>query len=691
MTTEWKTAGGRWCFILNLGLMLGLFVAGCGSGGGSSPPPATTTATSTGSNPAAVTAITQLKTPQTQQAIDFQPFPFMIRATADTLPAVQQLIALGPAALEDIFNEFRRTPTVNDDVLLSLLAYVLEKIGDKRAVPVLADWLDANLFAGLPGWPTDFVTHTIKVLQPQTGLSPTYTYLINEKVDTLLQARQSTQAGVTQGILPPQIVSQGVLDNQLTDEQKRICFKVINVTGIDAAGKEQTLQMNYKTVTRDLNDVVADPSTPQAVRDAGVKRLEAWLSADEKIYGGFPSLYVPEPGSKVTDATNCGGRVIEKVVNRLTTQLGIPINLGPGGSSADAIRQVAKTFGTEVGIADLDPLTVIAIEKDGSVSHVEFPIAFVGGNTAVIQSKWDYGLDRTHTVLLNAPVPVTTQFAASVNQTNGNPFFVGGTTVKFYKIDPTRIKRIVVDSSLCPCDPANPAGIPVQISQPTKDEVPDRVITVSGSVSPDDAQKVSVAKISVNGTQQDISLIDGSFQAQVVLRSGDNEIRVSVEGVDGRRGCAIKKITSTTPKTTISATLTWNLDKTDVDLYVTQPDKQTAWYNGKTTSAGGRLDVDNTSGFGPENYFISLAADSPLQSGTYDVRVHYYRDHQQDENTPTRPVTWKVVILLNEGTPKEKYEIYTGTISAANPDNDAPGSSGPDWATAKSVVLGGTP
>jgi len=675
-------------------IILGVLIAGCGgsssSGGGST---TTTTGTSTGSNATAVAAINQLKTPQTQQAIDFQPFPFMIRATAATLPAVTQLIAAGPAGVEDILKEFRRTPTSNDDVLLSLLAYALEKIGDKRAISVLADWLDANLFVELPGWPTDFVTHTIKVLQPQSGINTTtFTYLINEKMDTLLQARQPGQTGgTTQGILPVQFVGQGVLDGNLTEEQKRICFKVIHVTGINAAGQEETLDLNYKTVRRDLNAVVADPTTSKTERDAGATRLEAWRSADEKIYGG--SSYAPEPGSKITDATNCGGRVIEKIVNRLTTNLGIPITLGPGASTADAITQVAKKFGTEIGISEMDPLTVIAIEKDGNISHVEFPIAFLGGNSAVIQSKWDYGLDRTHTVVLSPPIPIpdVTQFAPSINQTNGNPFFVGGAGVRFFRIDPKRIKRIVVDSSLCPCLQDDPAGIPVQISQPTKDEVPDRVITVSGSVSLADAQLISVGKITVNGAQQDIAIAEGTFQAQVVLQSGDNDIRVSVEAVDGRRGCAIKKVKSTTPKTTLSATLTWNLGNSDVDLYVTQPDKQTSWYNSKTTSSGGRLDVDNTSGFGPENYFISLASDSPLRNGTYGIRVHYYRDHQQNQNTPTRPVTWKVVVLLNEGTPNAKYEIYSGTISVANPNNDTPGSGGPDWATAKDVSLSATP
>ena len=97
--------------------------------------------------------------------------------------------------------------------------------------------------------------------------------------------------------------------------------------------------------------------------------------------------------------------------------------------------------------------------------------------------------------------------------------------------------------------------------------------------------------------------------------------------------------------------------------------------------------MDNTSGFGPENYFISLAEGSPLNVGTYTFQVHYYRDRKQDATHPTRPVSWRVVILLNEATPKEKIEVHTGTLAKDDSNNNRPGSSGPDWATARVITL----
>ena len=144
---------------------------------------------SAGGTGSSASAITALKSDATLKKIDFQPFPANIRAKADAkVPELAQLVALGSSAVEDILNEFRRPPGLTDDVELSLLAYALEKIGDTRAIPVLATWLDNYMFAGSGGWTSEFVTHTIKVLQRQSGLNTrNYTYLVDEKFDALLQ------------------------------------------------------------------------------------------------------------------------------------------------------------------------------------------------------------------------------------------------------------------------------------------------------------------------------------------------------------------------------------------------------------------------------------------------------------------------------------------------------------------------
>src|SRR2546425_669165 len=105
-------------------------------------------------------------------------FPTLIRGAAEPFnPELVALIAQDGAAVDGILEKFRQPAGLVDDTPLCLLAYALERIGDPRAVPVLTAWLEQNLFASLI-WATDFVTHTIKVLDGQGGLNTnSYTYL----------------------------------------------------------------------------------------------------------------------------------------------------------------------------------------------------------------------------------------------------------------------------------------------------------------------------------------------------------------------------------------------------------------------------------------------------------------------------------------------------------------------------------
>ncbi len=288
--------------IAAMGLALLSACGGGGGGGESTQPPVAVAPT-----PAALVAT--LQSEANQKKIDALPFPFMVRAEVDAnVPEVAQLVALGTPALETILNEFRKAPGVNDDVKLSLLAYALEKLGNKQAVPVLATWLDDNMLGGTSSWPTDFVTHTIKVLQGQSGLNTsTFSYLINEKFDTLLQAKQASVALGTSAVLASpgtrnalaatgsSAVVQGVLDGTLTAQQRNQCPKTIYITGINAAGQEVTLTMGYNTYLRDSNDLAVDASLSADDRAKAARRIQYWSESDETIHGGSSSRNSPTP------------------------------------------------------------------------------------------------------------------------------------------------------------------------------------------------------------------------------------------------------------------------------------------------------------------------------------------------------------------------------------------------------------
>ena len=70
--------------------------------------------------------------------------------------------------------------------------------------------------------------------------------------------------------------------------------------------------------------------------------------------------------------------------------------------------------------------------------------------------------------------------------------------------------------------------------------------------------------------------------------------------------------------------LGWDADNTDIDLHVTDPDGQEAYYGQPRTRQGGRMSADFTGGYGPEEF--ALRRPKP---GVYTVRAHFYGHRQQ--------------------------------------------------------------
>ena len=337
----------------------------------------------------ASTAVEGLKRPDAQSRMDDENAPILIRGGAEYYnPEVVDLIALGPAALNRILVEFTRPTTILDDTPLSLLAYALEKIGDPAAVPVLTDWLEQNVFAELV-WAPDFVTHTIKVLDGQGGLNTlTYTYRIDEVLDTIAQARVG-QAAAARGLRAAAV-------SAAANEGTGVCPQLIIVTGINGSGQQETVLLGYKVAARDLDDIINDPTTPEALKNQMTLRRRQWAEADDTAYGS--SDYQILPGAAISYKSNCAGKVEENVLNKVAAQRGFATRLGQGGGDATRIRDLAVKFGSQVPVGSLDELTVVSHDSDGGSSfHVEVPVQS-NATSAVVHSKDNYGYLRQHTV-----------------------------------------------------------------------------------------------------------------------------------------------------------------------------------------------------------------------------------------------------------------------------------------------------
>jgi tetratricopeptide (TPR) repeat protein len=113
----------------------------------------------------------------------------------------------------------------------------------------------------------------------------------------------------------------------------------------------------------------------------------------------------------------------------------------------------------------------------------------------------------------------------------------------------------------------------------------------------------------------------------------------------------------------IKVYLTWDTDRSDVDLWVKTPSGETVKYDHRTGKGGEALFDDVTSGYGPESFTAKRA-----QPGRYEVLVNYFGGRRGAFGEARGEVT----IVLHEGTALERKQVLpyrlfqpTQTVSVA--------------------------
>lgn len=97
--------------------------------------------------------------------------------------------------------------------------------------------------------------------------------------------------------------------------------------------------------------------------------------------------------------------------------------------------------------------------------------------------------------------------------------------------------------------------------------------------------------------------------------------------------------------------LTWDADNTDIDLWVTDPNGEKAYYGNRLTYQGGRMSLDFTGGYGPEEFSLKNA-----KPGRYKVEAQYFGDRQQKVTGPT---TLQVTLATKFGSAGHKEQAIT--------------------------------
>jgi tetratricopeptide (TPR) repeat protein len=98
----------------------------------------------------------------------------------------------------------------------------------------------------------------------------------------------------------------------------------------------------------------------------------------------------------------------------------------------------------------------------------------------------------------------------------------------------------------------------------------------------------------------------------------------------------------------IKVYLSWDTDKSDVDLWVTNPAGERVYYQHKAGRFGEALYDDVTTGYGPESFTAPKA-----RPGDYVVQVNYFGAGRSNFSE----ARGEVVVILDEGKPTESRKV----------------------------------
>ncbi|QHF52985.1 DUF2135 domain-containing protein [Pseudomonas sp. S49] len=166
-------------------------------------------------------------------------------------------------------------------------------------------------------------------------------------------------------------------------------------------------------------------------------------------------------------------------------------------------------------------------------------------------------------------------------------------------------------------------------------------------------------RLIVNGVSMPLKIDDsGRFDRPFSFPNGSNSVEVrSPDGQQRHRTQFLNTSGGATPAK-LRVLLAWDSDGTDLDLHLVTPDGAHIWYGNRSAANGAALDVDVTTGYGPEIF----AMPAPIK-GQYLVYVNYYGGgYRGDEDGGDEAVqaltTAQVTVITEEGTPSEKMETF---------------------------------
>lgn len=156
-------------------------------------------------------------------------------------------------------------------------------------------------------------------------------------------------------------------------------------------------------------------------------------------------------------------------------------------------------------------------------------------------------------------------------------------------------------------------------------------------------------KLIVNGVPMPLRVEDGAFSRPYSFGPGSNSVEIRSPDGEAVARTQFYEAYAEKNQPKIRIVLGWDSDGTDLDLHVVTPDGQHSYYGDPVLKNGGALDVDVTTGYGPE--IFAMPAPMP---GTYQIYLNYYGGGGDEDLTIAR-----VTIITHENTADEKQQSFS--------------------------------
>lgn len=164
------------------------------------------------------------------------------------------------------------------------------------------------------------------------------------------------------------------------------------------------------------------------------------------------------------------------------------------------------------------------------------------------------------------------------------------------------------------------------------------------------AKRRAPGTLVVNGVAMPLAIDEaGRFERPYAFGPGANSVEVRAPDGSARRRTQFYDSAAGRPQARLRIVLAWDSDGTDLDLHVVSPDGTHVFYGNRVGADGGALDVDVTTGYGPEIY-----ANPAPRRGLYHVYVNYYGSGPGER----RVTSAQVAVVSGENTSGEKQRVF---------------------------------